>query len=112
MLNPPTRLRLPSTMRIAPDQADTIRDVVRTTLGPGARVRLFGSRLDDAALGGDIDLFVEVDEPLANRAASTSRIASQVQLRLGEQRIDVVLVDPTTPAQPIHARAREEGVLL
>jgi predicted nucleotidyltransferase len=112
MLKPPTDPTLPSPMRISPDQADTIRDVVRSALGPGARVRLFGSRVDDAARGGDIDLFVEVDEPLANRAASASRIAAQVQLRIGDQRIDVVLVDPTTPAQPIHVRAREEGILL
>jgi len=112
MLKPPTDPRPPRPMRISADQADTIRDVVRATLGPGARLRLFGSRVDDAARGGDIDLFVEVDEPLANRAASASRIAAQCQLRLGEQRIDVVLVDPTTPPQPIHARAREEGILL
>ncbi|NBC13862.1 MAG: nucleotidyltransferase domain-containing protein [Gammaproteobacteria bacterium] len=99
-------------MRISPEQADTIRDVVRTKLGPGARVRLFGSRVDDAARGGDIDLFIEVDEPLANRAASASSIAAQCQLRLGDQRIDVVLVDPMTSSQPIHARARKEGILL
>jgi hypothetical protein len=30
---------------------------------------------------------------------------------LEDQRIDVVLVDPMTSSQPIHARAREEGVL-
>ena len=99
-------------MRLAPEHAAAIREVVRETLGPDVRVRLFGSRVDDAARGGDIDLLVEVGYALENRAATASRLAALCQMRLGDQRIDVVLVDPSTVPQPIHARAREEGILL
>jgi uncharacterized protein len=99
-------------MRISAEQATIIRDVVRAELGADARVRLFGSRTDDAARGGDIDLFVEVERPLANRAATASRLAALCQLRLGDQRIDVIVVDPASAPQPIHARARAEGILL
>jgi uncharacterized protein len=99
-------------MRLSAEQAAVIRDIVRAELGPSAQVRLFGSRTDDAARGGDIDLFVEADRPLPNRAATASRLAALCQIRLGDQRIDVVLVDPTSAPQPIHARARAEGLLL
>lgn len=99
-------------MRISAEQAAIIRDVVRAELGPDARVRLFGSRTDDAARGGDIDLFVEVDRRLENRAATASRIAALCQIRLGDQRIDVVLADSAGTPQAIHARARAEGILL
>ena len=99
-------------MRLGKEQIAVIRSEVERLLGPEARVWLFGSRADDAARGGDIDLYVEVDEALGNRAALASRLAARLQLRMGDQRIDVVLVDPQTPSQPIHSAAREEGVRL
>ena len=99
-------------MRLTPTQAQIIGETVRAMLGPDARVRLFGSRTDDAARGGDIDLYVEVDRPLGNRVAAASRLAGQLQIRLGDQRIDVILVDPHTAPQPIHAAARQQGIRL
>jgi len=80
--------------------------------GPAATVRLFGSRVDDAGQGGDIDLFVETDQVVENRASAASRLVAALQLKLGDQRIDVVLVDSRTPAQPIHDAARRQGVRL
>lgn len=52
-------------MRIPPNQSRIIRETVAEMFGPGARVFLFGSRLDEAARGGDIDLFVEIDQRIA-----------------------------------------------
>lgn len=99
-------------MRLTPQQARIIREQTHALLGDGARVRLFGSRVDDAQRGGDIDLMVETDQPQPNRAATASRLAARLQLALGDQRIDVLLVDPATPLQPIHRIAREQGVAL
>ena len=99
-------------MRLTPTQARMIRETVRSMLGPGARVRLFGSRTDDTARGGDIDLFVEVDRLLDNRAAAASRLGAQLQRMLGDQRIDIVLVDRDSAPQPIHAVARQQGIPL
>ena len=45
-------------MRLTPWERLTIRDTVRTVVGEGARVRLFGSGTEDSARGGDIDLLV------------------------------------------------------
>jgi predicted nucleotidyltransferase len=99
-------------MRLSPTQAQVIREQALATFGPGARVLLFGSRTDDSARGGDIDLLVEVEHPLTNRAAAAARFAAELQLTLGDQRIDVLLVDPQTQRLPIHDAARKNGVLL
>lgn len=96
-------------MRLTDQQRQIIREEVARIFGPRARVYLFGSRLDDRARGGDVDLFIEVDEVLENRASAASRVAARLQQALGDQRIDVVLVDAATRKQPIHEAARREG---
>ena len=52
-------------MRLSPAQTRLIMQCVRQQLGPDAHVMLFGSRLDDAARGGDVDLLVESEAPVA-----------------------------------------------
>jgi predicted nucleotidyltransferase len=99
-------------MRLSQTEARAIRKLAETEFGPNTRVLLFGSRTDDSARGGDIDLLVEVDEPLPNRASAAARFAAKLQLTLGDQRIDVLLVDPKTSPAPIHDTARRSGIAL
>lgn len=99
-------------MRLTDAQRRAIVEETARLLGPAVSVRLFGSRVDDSARGGDIDLYVEVDQALPNRAAAASRLAARLQLILGEQRIDIVLVDPTTKPQTVHGVARQRGIAL
>jgi len=68
--------------------------------------------VDDDAKGGDIDLYVELDEVQVNRAALASRIAASLQINMGDRKIDIILVDPNTTVQPIHAHAQHQGILL
>lgn len=54
-------------MRLTEQQTQLIVRGVQRHLGPRSRIWLFGSRLDDAKRGGDIDLFVETEQqPLRN----------------------------------------------
>lgn len=99
-------------MRLTSEQAKLICQTAQLAFGPAVRVRLFGSRADDSARGGDIDLYVEVDQALPNRAAAASRFAAALQLGLGEQHIDIILVDSETPPQAIHDVARRQGIAL
>ena len=46
-------------MRLTPREREAIAAAARQTLQPGTRVSLFGSRVDDSARGGDIDLLLE-----------------------------------------------------
>lgn len=47
-------------MRLNDSQIAAIRRVVAEQAGEEAQVRLFGSRLNDQAKGGDVDLLVQV----------------------------------------------------
>jgi predicted nucleotidyltransferase len=49
-------------MRLTPSQSQLIIATVRQQLGAQAKISLFGSRLDDAAKGGDVDILVENDQ--------------------------------------------------
>lgn len=55
----------------------------RAVAGSQARVKLFGSRLDDQAKGGDIDLLVEVPEPVDQPPWLAARVTASVQRALG-----------------------------
>lgn len=99
-------------MRLQPEHIDVIKQVSADLVGADACVRLFGSRVDDHAKGGDIDLLIEAPRPLPQRAVLAARVAAAIERRLGGRRVDVVLVDPDTPAQSVHTVARATGVLL
>lgn len=74
-------------MRLTSEQQRSIRQSVREA-DPAAAVYLFGSRVDDARRGGDIDLLV-----LSQRIGLRERLRLLMRLedRLGAQRIDLVV---------------------
>lgn len=102
-------------MRLSRSQLVAIEDAARECFEPRSTVRLFGSRLDDARRGGDIDLLVETPEPLEPKTLveRRTRFIARLYRLLGEQRIDVLIV-PAGAAddRPIIRVARREGRLL
>jgi predicted nucleotidyltransferase len=99
-------------MRLTEDQIDSIRQLTREIAGDRARVRVFGSRLDDNAKGGDLDLLLEVPDPVENPALMTARLAARVSRAMHGRKVDVVLSAPNLKRLPIHDIAFEEGQLL
>lgn len=97
-------------MRLSEHQARTIAQIARTLAGES--VRLFGSRLDDAARGGDIDLLIESPQPIEHPAMLAAQIEARLVLALGERKFDVLLGAPNLREQAIHTLARREGVVL
>ena len=73
-------------------------------------MRLFGSRVDDHARGGDIDLLVELDHAVAQPALFSASLGAQLQRALGDQRIDIVIAAPNVREQPIHRVARATSI--
>jgi predicted nucleotidyltransferase len=99
-------------MRLSEHARKLIRDTVLEVFGADAAVSLFGSRIDDEARGGDIDLLIELRQPAADRERKTLQLIARLQLRLGDQPIDVLVLDPATERNPVHEQALRTGVLL
>lgn len=97
-------------MRLSTRSRQVIRAIAREVFGEEATVRVFGSRVDDQARGGDIDLLVELPAPVADRNRKALRMVARLQQELGDQRFDVLVADPSTEEQAIHRQARRTGV--
>ncbi|WP_291991141.1 nucleotidyltransferase domain-containing protein [Candidatus Accumulibacter sp. ACC007] len=69
-------------MRLITLQIEAIRDLSRQVAGEQARVRVFGSRLDDRARGGDLDLMIELNEPVPNPALLAAQLSAKVSRTL------------------------------
>jgi predicted nucleotidyltransferase len=97
-------------MRLTPTQIDTIHSTTQAVLGEGAKVTLFGSRVDDLARGGDVDLMIEVSQALAEPALMSARIASRLSCAFDGRHVDVLLKAPNLQEQAIHRVAEKTGV--
>lgn len=98
-------------MRLSQREVDAIKIAAVEAFGADATVRLFGSRVDDAACGGDIDLHVEA-------AADKADVDHEVRFRtliwkaLDEPQIDVVIAAKGTARRWIDRAALREGIVL
>jgi len=81
-------------MRLTQAERHLLKDHLHA-LSDEAKLYLFGSRVDDDARGGDIDLLV-LSDTLTRRDIRRLRIAFFE--KFGEQKLDIVL-DHTQPAQ-------------
>jgi len=99
-------------MRLPQQTQRIIRDTVQEVFGLDANVKLFGSRINDEARGGDIDLLVELPSATEEIERKTMRLTARLQLRIGDQPIDVLVLDPSTPRQWIHEQAAMTGIRL
>lgn len=99
-------------MRIPPNYLTTIKDTAAKVFGARATVWLFGSRLDDAAKGGDVDLLIKLESPTANKAVLAAQYNALLQIKLGLQKFDILVIDPSTPLKQIHQQALSKGVKL
>lgn len=99
-------------MRLTEDQKRIIQEEVRAVFGPYALVRLFGSRLNDAMKGGDIDLHVEAEGSPRELLDRELRLQARLQRRLGDRRIDIIVQAAGAPAREIDEHARRTGTTL
>ena len=99
-------------MRLRKNQQQAIRKTVREIFGPDAAVYVFGSRVDDSARGGDIDLLIRLESPQVETERKILQLVARLQIRLGDQPIDVLLQDPESTLNSIHLEAQRTGVRL
>jgi uncharacterized protein len=112
----PTRLHNPPVsyeiviMRLTESQRSAIVTTAREVFGTGCRVTLFGSRADDQARGGDIDLLVDLDSDDSDALDGKIRFLVALKKRIGDRKIDVVLRTPQSPPKPIYEAADRDGI--
>jgi len=86
-------------MRLSRAEIQAIRDVV-CRHDPDARIRLFGSRLNDQLRGGDIDLLI-----LSGKLTYRDKLKIRYQLKdkLGNRKIDIIITPKPQSAFEQHA---------
>jgi hypothetical protein len=92
-------------MRLSARQRQVIREAGLRHFGTVPR--LFGSRLNDAGRGGDIDLFIPGDWSAEEAVPRRMRFCVELRQRLGDQKIDVVVGDRAQ--SPIQKYAQQIG---
>ena len=93
-------------MRLTPEQTRTILHCVRQQFGAQAQVKLFGSRLDDSARGGDVDLLVESEHPPTLRQRALATMALEQALNLP---VDIVATQTGTHGSAFARIARSQA---
>lgn len=96
-------------MRLSEYQIDLINQTVLSIAGPETDVYLFGSRLNDAVKGGDIDLFIESATPLPLMRRARIKIQLESMLCLP---VDLVCKAKGEDDKPFHTIARNNAVKL
>lgn len=99
-------------MRLSTEQIASLKRVVKQAAGPDARLRLFGSRVDDTAHGGDVDLLLELPVPATEPAMLAARVSIRASRALDGRQVDVLLIAPNLKRLPIHDHAMADGVVL
>jgi predicted nucleotidyltransferase len=99
-------------MRIDHQTAKAIAKLAQEIFGQPVEVRLFGSRIDDQARGGDLDIYIESRSVVDQPAYLSSVLAARVSRLLNGRSVDVLLKAPNLKETAIHRIAKEQGELL
>lgn len=100
-------------MRLQAEQINAIKQEAECFFGASAQVWLFGSRVDDSAKGGDVDLYVHTMSRDADQlAAARLSFLARLKRRLGDRKIDLVVHRAGSESLPVYELARKTGVML
>ena len=97
-------------MRLSDFERSAIKTLATQFYGQQAKVILFGSRVDDTKKGGDIDVFIET--PLESGIKDKLNFLVQLENKIGEQKIDLIVKSKNSPNKAIFDIAKRTGVAL
>ena len=78
-------------MRLKDNEIAAIRTTVEDHFGRGSAIWLFGSALDDRAIGGDVDLYIEPTAPLVDNLLLARQACGRELERRLKRPVDVVV---------------------
>ena len=99
-------------MRLRPHDIIALRAAIYDVAPDVSAIRLFGSRLDDNARGGDVDLMIDVENPVDNPAVLSARLAVRASRAMSNRKVDILLRAPNLMSSAIHQIALDEGMVL
>jgi predicted nucleotidyltransferase len=99
-------------MRLTPAQKQAIKSESRAIFGDDVQVFLFGSRTDDEARGGDVDVMVKSSGPVTQPALKIARLSAKVSRLMGGRRVDVILQSEGLARLSVHDIAERTGIPL
>ncbi len=79
---------------LTPFERQTISEAAHRHFGEDCDSYLFGSRTRDDLRGGDIDLLIETGSNEPVEYAKELAFRSHLKFRIGEQKIDVLFIQP------------------
>jgi len=79
-------------MRLTNYEINSIKYIFKDIFKSG-NISLFGSRVDETKKGGDIDLYIELNEQLSVKDMLDKKSKFRLKLydKIGEQKIDVII---------------------
>ncbi len=95
-------------MRLTEFEKNAIKQSAGEVFGENVQVYLFGSRVDDAKKGGDIDLYIKAE--VDNKFTKKINFLVTLERKIGEQKIDVIFAEDN--ARAIEQQALKTGILL
>jgi uncharacterized protein len=96
-------------MRLKTEQITNIIEIVQAITQQPFQIRLFGSRLNDEAKGGDVDLLIEMPQLLGLLQKAQLKNALESRLNLP---VDLLIVQTGQKLSPFQQIAFEKSVLL
>ena len=99
-------------MRLSEEAKNSIIAAVRRYFSQAEKIILFGSRADDNKRGGDIDILVQTPVSAAVAFEEKLRAVAALQLKLGEQRIDLLTTSGIDDERLIVQNAYRQGVVV
>ena len=96
-------------MRLSEQEVKSIKKAFEETFGSG-KIYLFGSRVDEAQRGGDIDLYIVPDQKLDDLLEKKIEFLVKLDEYIGEQKVDVIVAKDKT--RLIEQEALRHGVEL
>lgn len=99
-------------MRLTEKELQAIKTSFKDNFKEKDQIWLFGSRVDDSKSGGDIDLYIETTFTIKESINVKLKFLVDIKLKIGDQKIDLILKCIDSSEQPIYTEAKSTGVKL
>jgi uncharacterized protein len=104
--------KLVETMRLTSVERAEIVALAKRRFGRHAVVRLFGSRIAEDGIGGDIDLHIQAENSDLATLANELEFVVELKDRIGDEKIDVIVRGPDHSPRGIDDVAVQTGIVL